>query len=118
MKCEILKRIRCSIAELNEIKYEPKPCDHKEDCLGTCPRCDKEAELLMEELRRKEAAGIPIRIDTESLDAFESLAISDIVDDDEDIQQIGEIKGDIFPDDFTPGYVLPPDKLEEREETT
>mgnify|MGYP006989050898 CR=1 FL=1 len=46
MKCEILKRIRCSIAELNEIKYEPKPCDHKEDCLGTCPRCAKEAEVV------------------------------------------------------------------------
>ena len=71
-KCELLKAIRKNIAEMNSIEYYPEQCDHEGNCPGFCPRCDMEASYLMKELRKKEAAGSPIRIDTESLAQFEA----------------------------------------------
>ena len=71
-KCELLKAIRKNIAEMNGIEYYPEQCDHEGTCPGFCPRCDMEASYLMKELRKKEAAGSPIRIDTESLAQFEA----------------------------------------------
>lgn len=82
-KCEMLKAIRKNIAEMNGIEYTPAPCTHEGDCQGYCPRCDLEAEQLMRELRRKEAAGVSICIDTESLIDFETLASEPIEDDKE-----------------------------------
>ena len=98
-KCELLKSIRKNIAEMNDIEYYPEQCDHE----GFCPRCDMEASYLMKELRRKEAAGFPIRIDTESLAQFESLSSEPIEEDDEDC-----IVGDIR----TPGIIASPEDLD------
>lgn len=73
-KCELLKSIRKTIADMNGIEYEPTPCDYDGECPGTCPRCDQESAWLMSELRRKEAAGSPIRIGVESLEELENIA--------------------------------------------
>lgn len=102
-KCELLKSIRKNIAEMNGIEYYPEQCDHEGNCPGFCPRCDMEASYLMKELRKKEAAGFPIRIDTESLAQFESLSSEPIEEDDEDC-----IAGDIR----TPGIIAPPEDLD------
>ena len=97
-KCELLKAIRKNIAEMNGIEYYPEQCDHEGNCPGFCPRCDMEASYLMMELKMKEAAGSPIRIDTESLAQFEALTSEPIEEDDDD-----SIVGDIR----TPGLIAP-----------
>lgn len=102
-KCELLKSIRKNIAEMNGIEYYPEQCNHEGNCPGFCPRCDMEASYLMKELRKKEVAGFPIRIDTESLAQFESLSSEPIEEDDEDC-----IVGDIR----TPGIIAPPEDLD------
>lgn len=103
-KCEFLKSIRKRIAEMNGIEYEPTPCDHEGECMGTCPRCDKETIWLMNELRRKEEAGSPIRIDTDSIEDFENM-INDCFDDNDNYELMGMpslpepdiLRGDIDP---------------------
>ena len=99
-KCELLKTIRKNIADMNGIEYKPEPCTHEGDCPGFCPRCDQEAAYLMRELKKKEAAGSPIRIDTESIDDFETL-VSEPLENDDDVIEMGDI--------VTPGIMPPPD---------
>ncbi len=69
-KCELLKEIRKNIANKNGIDYEPDNCEYKKSCSGTCPKCDAEAEQLLDELKQKN------HIDTsgniELLDTFET----------------------------------------------
>ena len=107
--CEVLKRIRKNIAELNGIEYEPHECDHDGPCRGTCPYCDFEAADLMKELRRKEAHGSPIRIDAESIENYEDLVAEiyglDLDEEDDDMV----LQGDIIQ---TPGIPAPPESLE------
>ena len=123
-KCELLKAIRKNIAEMNGIEYYPEQCDHEGTCPGFCPRCDMEASYLMKELRKKEAAGSPIRIDTESLAQFEALTSEPIEDDDDDclvgniptpgiIASPEDIDGDIMP---LQGDVAMPEDFEEDSE--
>ena len=76
-KCKLLKAIRKNMAEMNGIEYDPEPCNHQGDCPGTCPKCEQEAAYLMGELRLKEAHGSPIRIDTESIEQLQQLALQD-----------------------------------------
>ena len=102
-KCELLKAIRKNIAEMNGIEYYPEQCDHEGNCPGFCPRCDMEASYLMKELRKKEAAGSPIRIDTESLAQFETLT-SEPIDEEDDDCIVGDIR--------TPGIIAPPEDLD------
>lgn len=101
-KCELLKAIRKNIAEMNGIEHYPEQCDHEGNCPGFCPRCDMEASYLMKELKKKEAAGSPIRIDTESLGDFNTL-VSTPVDNEEEIlmrmPSSPELDGDIIPED-------------------
>lgn len=99
-KCELLKTIRKNIADMNGIEYKPEPCTHEGDCPGFCPRCDQEAAYLMRELKKKEAAGSPIRIDTESIGDFETLASSPIEPEEEILMGMPEppeLDGDIRP---------------------
>ncbi len=91
-KCECLKAIRESIAEMNGIVYIPKECNHEDCSFGICPLCENEAEMLMDELHKKEAAGSPIRIDTESLYLLEMLSKENTQDE---------------PDSFTMGIPAP-----------
>ena len=62
-KCNCLKQIRKTIADLNGIEYHPRECDEEVCNCGTCSLCDQEAEQLLAALRKKEASGSPIRID-------------------------------------------------------
>lgn len=99
-KCKLLRAIRQSVAELNGIQYSPKECDHDDCSIGTCPLCEKEASWLLDELQKKEAAGAPIRIDSESLWGFEYLAKERT--DEEEEQEIlmgipAPLEGDIMP---------------------
>lgn len=88
-KCELLKNIRRKIAEMNGIDYYPEPCFHEGDCPGFCPRCDQEAAFLMAELKKKEAAGSPIRIDTESIGEFENMINTPVEEEQEETAILG-----------------------------
>ena len=115
-KCNCLKQLRKTIAELNGIEYHPRECDEEVCNCGTCSLCDQEAEQLLAALRKKEASGSPIRIDVESLEGFGLLAVEpfeydgpeplagvplqgDIVPDEEDFDSIGQIHP-LTPDDL------------------
>ena len=43
--CKTLKEIRLQVARANDIPYEPTECNHKGDCLGTCPKCEEELNI-------------------------------------------------------------------------
>lgn len=112
-KCELLKAIRKNIAEMNDIEYYPEQCDHEGNCPGFCLCCDMEASYLLKELKKKEAAGSPIRIDTESLGDFETL-VSTPVDENEEEILMGipvppDLDGEIIPE-HTMGIMPAPDK--------
>lgn len=104
-KCEILKSIRKTIADLNGIEYDPEPCNHEGDCMGTCPRCDQETSWLMDQLRKKEAAGSPIRIDVESIEGLEQLVSEPCEDEDDEKRIVGMMER-------TPGIIAPPEPEE------
>jgi len=53
--CEVLKKVRLTIAEANNIPYQPSICTHTGDCKGTCPRCEQELAALSEVLWNREA---------------------------------------------------------------
>lgn len=55
--CQKLKEIRQNIALANEIDYTPAQCDHKGDCAGTCPQCEKEMRYIERQLLRRQAIG-------------------------------------------------------------
>ena len=38
--CRILKDIRRQIAKANDIEFIASECRYKDDCLGTCPKCE------------------------------------------------------------------------------
>ena len=58
--CEELKRIRKEIARRNDIDYTPAECTNEEDCAGVCPTCEREAAFIIDELMKRDAAGLPI----------------------------------------------------------
>ena len=72
-KCEMLKAIRKKIAEVNSIEYSTEPCNNEGDCPGFCPQCDLEAANLLDNLKKKEAEGLQIQVDTDILENFETL---------------------------------------------
>lgn len=55
--CKELKTIRKAIADANGIAYDPKPCNHRGDCDGTCPACDAEVRYIERELTLRKLAG-------------------------------------------------------------
>ena len=55
--CRILKEIRCSIAEANDISLVISECSYQGDCTGTCPRCEAEVRFLEHQLRLRRLAG-------------------------------------------------------------
>ena len=52
--CKALKEIRLNIAQANDIDYIPAECNHKGDCSGTCPQCEKEMRYIEQQLLRLE----------------------------------------------------------------
>lgn len=55
--CKILKEIRRQIAEANGIEFATSECRYKDDCLGTCPKCEAEVRYLEQQLRIRSLAG-------------------------------------------------------------
>lgn len=99
-KCNCLKQIRKNIAELNGIEYHPRECDEEVCNCGTCSLCDQEAEELLAALRKKEAAGSPIRINVESIEGLNLLAVEPFEYDGEEEPLAGvPLQGDIAPDE-------------------
>lgn len=70
-KCEQLKKIRKIIADANDIPYEVEECEHLEECIGTCPKCDEEAEYINKALAYRAKAGKKIVVDGLLGDLFE-----------------------------------------------
>ena len=60
--CETLKSVRKSIADANNICYEPQECNHKGDCNGTCPACEAEVRYIESELSLRKQMGEAIRV--------------------------------------------------------
>ena len=60
--CEVLKRVRMLVAEANQIEYKPHECHHQGNCLGTCPLCDSELNLLTKDLYVQKAQGFSINL--------------------------------------------------------
>ena len=51
--CEKLKAIRREVAEKLGIEYSPKECTFEGDCLGTCPLCQQETDMLTKHIRER-----------------------------------------------------------------
>lgn len=58
--CQALKELRKRIAEANDIPFEIEECTHKEDCPGTCPKCEADVRYLMECIDMREQEGKPV----------------------------------------------------------
>jgi hypothetical protein len=114
-KCNCLKQIRKTIADLNGIEYHPRECDEEVCNCGTCSLCDQEAEQLLAALRKKEASGSPIRIDVESIEGFGLLAVEPFEYDGEEPLAGVPLQGDIAPDDdkVTFGQIQTPFTLDD-----
>ena len=55
--CKALKEIRLNIAKSNDIDYIPAECNHRGDCSGTCPQCEKEMRYIEQQLLRRQTLG-------------------------------------------------------------
>ena len=60
--CKLLKDIRQQIADANGISYQPKECQHKGDCAGTCPACEAEIRYLERELKARKGNGFGMKV--------------------------------------------------------
>ena len=60
--CKLLKDIRQQIADANGISYQPKECQHKGDCTGTCPACEEEIRYLERELNARKGNGFGMKV--------------------------------------------------------
>ena len=60
--CKLLKSIRQQIADANGISYQPKECQHKGDCAGTCPACEAEIRYLERELKVRKGNGFGMKV--------------------------------------------------------
>ena len=60
--CKLLKDIRQQIADANGISYQPKECQHKGDCTGTCPACEEEIRYLERELKARKGNGFGMKV--------------------------------------------------------
>ena len=58
----MLKSIRQQIADANGISYQPKECQHKGDCAGTCPACEAEIRYLERELKARKGNGFGMKV--------------------------------------------------------
>ena len=60
--CKLLKSIRQQIADANGISYQPKECQHKGNCAGTCPACEEEIRYLERELKARKGNGFGMKV--------------------------------------------------------
>lgn len=69
-RCKLLKQIRKEIAESNGIDFCPAECTDDTECLGTCPKCEKEAKYLDNALIKKAGRGETILLFGRSVDKY------------------------------------------------
>lgn len=74
--CNLLKAFRKEIADKNSIDYVPHPCHYEGECEGFCPLCEKEANYILEELKKRESDGLPINTETAILKKLEDYKYS------------------------------------------
>ncbi len=119
-RCKILKEIRQKIADANDIELITSECQHKGDCLGTCPKCEAELRYLERELERRQrlgrtivVAGLSALIATSSVGCDDWIGGREMGGDPlppEGYEQ--ELDGDIaLPPDIA-GGMLPPEEIE------
>lgn len=56
-KCKMLREIRRSIAQENEIPFATEECRYQGDCEGTCPKCESELRYLEQQLEKRRSLG-------------------------------------------------------------
>ena len=56
-KCKILKQIRQTIADENDIPLVTRECTHQGQCSGTCPKCEQELRYLEQQLAQRQSLG-------------------------------------------------------------
>lgn len=61
-KCKILKQIRAEIAKNNDIEWVIDECQHKGNCLGTCPKCEAEVRELERKLEERKTLGKAVAV--------------------------------------------------------
>ncbi len=61
-KCRILKQIRRTIADENDIPYVTRECTYQGECKGTCPRCEAELRYLEEQLEKRRRLGKKVAV--------------------------------------------------------
>ena len=91
-KCEILRRIRQSVAEKYGLDYESSECTYEGECSGACPKCDAELEMLQRQL---DSRGY-IDVDSNGFESFEEL--------------FEDLYGDSFTSCEINGHVMPESK--------
>ena len=72
--CNTLKQIRLDVARANGIDYVPASCNHKGDCAGTCPACEREVEYLEKEIARRHSLGKAVLIAGIGLTSLSAMA--------------------------------------------
>ena len=55
--CDVLKAVRKKIADMNGIAYEPRVCNFKGHCSGSCPACETERKYIESELSLRKRMG-------------------------------------------------------------
>ncbi|MDO5859116.1 hypothetical protein [Methanobrevibacter sp.] len=61
-KCDLLKEVRQTIADENNIEYISEECTFEGDCTGTCPKCESELDYLTHEILKKQQSGEKVNI--------------------------------------------------------
>lgn len=91
-KCEKLKSIRKAFADANGVDYTPSECSSTEECRGTCPKCEAEAEYIMSKIKEGKASSNEIPMGTDRSCVDEDLEIIDVTEfADIEINDSGEI---------------------------
>jgi len=60
--CSVLKSIRKQVADVNEIKYEPRECHYEGECRGTCPACEAEVRYIERQLDIRRQLGKAVAV--------------------------------------------------------
>lgn len=119
-RCKILKEIRQRIADANDIEYVTSECQHKGDCLGTCPKCEAELRYLERELERRQKLGKTVAlVGLAAILATGAVGCDDLFSSNElggdplpPPSQGSELDGDVaLPSDLG-GAMLPPEEIE------
>ena len=121
-RCEVLKSIRREIARNNDIALEERECRYSGNCLGTCPLCEYEVEMLNRQLSQKGNSDISVsKTITERIADLRNSSVRDVLmgialtereqgEDAVDNDRIlGRMERDVLDGDIIPPPVIIPD---------